>query len=74
MWLSSEKPAWIQYEFDRVQKLDEMLVWNYNESSEGIIGFGAKNVTVEYSTDANEWTTLGKFEFPSHRPRRTGAA
>jgi hypothetical protein len=62
MWLSSTKPAWIQYEFDRLQKLDRMLVWNYNESSEGIIGFGARNVTVEYSTDANDWTALGDFE------------
>jgi hypothetical protein len=63
MWLSKGKPAWIQYEFDRVQKLDRMLVWNYNEVSEIIIGFGARNVTVEYSTDANDWTTLGDFEF-----------
>ncbi len=63
MWLSGQEPhgAWIQYEFDRVRKLHEMWVWNYNGSFESIIGYGLKDVTVEYSIDGMEWMTLGDF-------------
>jgi len=66
MWLSSTigpQPTWIQYEFDRVYKLHQMLVWNYNTSLEPVIGFGIKEATIEYSADCNEWTALGDFEF-----------
>ena len=61
MWLSGGKPAWILYEFDRVQKLDQMLVWNYNLAGESLMGLGAKDITIEYATDTNNWTTLGDF-------------
>ncbi len=60
MWLSaSSEPgsAWIQYDFNKIYKLHEMLVWNYN----GVLflpGYGLKDVTVEYSTDGNTWTAL----------------
>jgi regulation of enolase protein 1 (concanavalin A-like superfamily) len=66
MWLSAvggPQPTWIQYEFDGVYKLDRMLVWNYNQLLEPAFGFGAKNVTVEYSTDGVTWTALGEVEF-----------
>ena len=65
MWLSAAgpKPAWIQYEFDRLYKLDRMLVWNSNQTIEAMFGFGAKNVKVEYSTDGTMWTALGDFVF-----------
>ncbi len=56
-------PVWIQYEFDRVYKLHEMWVWNYNVMFEAVLGYGAKDVTVEYSLDGAEWTTLGEVEF-----------
>ena len=58
MWLSSATtptPAWIQYEFDRIYKLQEMWVWNSNQSVETTTGFGAKDVTIEYSTDVSTW-------------------
>ncbi len=61
MWLSNStapQPAWIQYEFDRVYKLQEMQVWNSNQLIEALAGLGAKSVTVEYSTDANNWSAL----------------
>ena len=59
MWLSNNvKPAWIQYEFDKVYKLDEMWVWNANQAIESMLGFGAKNVTIEYSVDGQTWTAL----------------
>jgi hypothetical protein len=67
MWLSSDagpQPTWIQYAFDQVYSLNDMLVWNSNSSMETTIGYGAMSVTVAYSVDANDWTTLGDFEFP----------
>ena len=65
MWLAEpagEEPLWIQYEFDRVYKLHEIDVWNYNAEFELILGFGLKDVTVEYSTDGAEWTVLEAVE------------
>jgi hypothetical protein len=64
MWLSSvtgPQPTWIQYEFDQAQKLDQMAVWNSNQAYESLFGVGAKDVTIEYSTDANNWTPLGDY-------------
>jgi hypothetical protein len=52
MWLSGNtKPHWIRYEFDKVYKLDEMWVWNANQMVEVFVGFGVKDVAIEYSTD-----------------------
>ena len=62
MWLSSptgDQPTWIVYEFDKVHKLHELWVWNSNESVESMIGFGARDVTIEYSVDGTAYTTLG---------------
>jgi len=74
MWLSDiagPQPSWIQYEFDRVYKLYEMWVWNSNWAIEPLIGLGLKDVTIKYSTDANDWTLLeGVGEFN----RATGSA
>jgi hypothetical protein len=60
MWLSGIEPlgAWLQFEFDSVCKLLEMWVWNSNQTDEPLIGFGLKDVTVEYSTNGTDWTTL----------------
>jgi len=66
MWLSSKtgpQPTWIQYEFDQVYSLNDMLVWNSNLELEGVIGYGAMGVTIEYSVDGETWTSLGDFEF-----------
>jgi len=62
MWLATANgvdPLSIQYEFDRVYKLHQMLVWNYNVQFELMLGFGIKDVTVEYSTDGVDWIVLG---------------
>ncbi len=62
MWLASpsgDEPLYIQFELDQVYKLHQMLVWNYNVRFEPVLGFGLKDVTVEYSTDGIDWTTLG---------------
>jgi len=66
MWLSSKtgpQPTWIQYEFDGIYKLEEMWVWNYNVMVEGTLGFGIKDVTVEYSANGTDWTSLGDMQF-----------
>jgi hypothetical protein len=49
----------IQYEFDRIYKLHEMWVWNYNVEFELLLGFGVRNATVAYSEDGLDWSTLG---------------
>jgi len=62
MWLSSmtgPQPTWIEYEFDGIYKLYEMWVWNSNDSLEPAIGFGFKDVTIEYSVNGTDYTTLG---------------
>ena len=59
MWLSTgAKPDWIQYEFDEIYTLDIMWIWNSNQATENLTGFGAKDVTIEYSTDGTTWTAL----------------
>jgi len=61
MWLASPgaEPLSIQYEFDRVYKMHEMLVWNYNVEFELVLGFGLKDVTVAYSENGTDWIALG---------------
>lgn len=61
MWLSSSigtQPTWIEYEFDKVYKLHQMWVWNFNDSLEDIIGMGFEKVAIEYSVNGIEYTTL----------------
>ena len=65
MWLASPNgtdPMQIEYAFDRVYKLYEILVWNYNIQFEPMLGLGIKNVTVEYSEDGVTWMSLGDVE------------
>ncbi|MBN1805768.1 MAG: hypothetical protein JW837_10990 [Sedimentisphaerales bacterium] len=62
MWLSKrggEQPTWIEFQFDRPQKLYEMWIWNSNDSLEPAIGLGFRDVTIEYSADDIDYTTLG---------------
>ena len=60
MWLSAAEPAgaWIQYEFDKIHKLDEMWIWNYNATFEPVLGVGFRDVTIELSTNGTDWTPL----------------
>jgi len=59
MWMSAAvQPSWIQFELDKVYKLYEMWVWNANQQIEPVLGFGAKSVKVEYSTDGTTWAAL----------------
>ena len=66
MWLATPpegETLWIQYEFQRVLKLHELRVWNYNVVFEPVLGFGFKDVTIEYSTDGVEWMVLDETQF-----------
>ncbi|MCP4256363.1 MAG: hypothetical protein GY774_02420 [Planctomycetes bacterium] len=61
MWLSDmlgPQPTWIEYQFDKVYKLHEMSVWNQNQIIEPSIGYGFKDVSIEYSADGIAYTTL----------------
>ena len=60
MWLSGigDLAPSIEYEFDRPYKLHEMWVWNSNQLIENLVGAGAKDVVIEYSTDGIRWTVL----------------
>ncbi|MCF7972779.1 MAG: discoidin domain-containing protein [Phycisphaerae bacterium] len=60
MWLSGspDMAPWLMFEFERAQKLDKMLIWNSNSSSEAFIGWSIKDVSIEYSLDGADWTVL----------------
>jgi len=61
MWTAAagDETPYIQFEFDRLYKMHEMLVWNHNLAFEMFLGIGLKDVTIETSTDGVEWTVLG---------------
>ncbi|NQV35875.1 MAG: discoidin domain-containing protein, partial [Phycisphaeraceae bacterium] len=60
MWFTAtgDTDPWIQYGFDTVHKLDTMKVWNSNSSAEMAIGWGVKDVQIEYSADGQNWDVL----------------
>jgi len=66
MWntaVTDPGPVWIQYQFDNAYKLSELWVWNYNGDFEPVLGFGFKDVKIEYSTDGTTWTLLKETQF-----------
>jgi hypothetical protein len=60
MWFTAsvDLDPWIQFELDAVRKLDSMRVWNSNSSAEIAIGWGVKDVIIEYSKDGDNWDVL----------------
>ena len=65
MWTATLDPAqtqYIQFDFDRLYKMHEMVVWNHNMSFETLLGIGLKEVTLDYSSDGTDWVTLGDIE------------
>jgi len=76
MWLADfgDEPLYIQFEFPRIYKMYEMTVWNHNFIFEMALGFGAKDVTVEYSTEGEEWTTLEETVFAQATSQATYTA
>jgi len=77
MWLSDvtgPQPTWIEFQFDKVYKLHELWVWNSNESLEQVIGFGFKDVSIEYSVNGTDYTTLGTTHEFARAPGALGYA
>ncbi|MCH7558038.1 MAG: discoidin domain-containing protein [Planctomycetes bacterium] len=76
MWISDSEPngAWIEFEFDKIYKLHEMSVWNSNQMTESFVGYGYKDVIIEYSVDGNDYTTLGATHEFSRAPGTLGYA
>jgi hypothetical protein len=75
MWLSTgAQPNWIQYQFDKVYKLNDLKVWNSNQLIESFLGFGAKSVTIETSTDGTTWTALANMPEFAKAPGVAGYA
>jgi len=60
MWMSAsgDPSPWLMYEFDSAYKLDTLLIWNSNHSSEPVIGWGIKDVDIQVSTDGVNWTSI----------------
>ncbi len=66
MWFSAtpDPDPWIRFDFDAVNKLDTMKVWNANGLAESGVGWGIKGVEILYSKDGETWTVLeGANEF-----------
>ncbi len=76
MWLATpvDEPTYVEFAFDKVHKLHELLVWNYNVQFEPVLGFGVKDVTIETSVDGTEWTILGDAQFARGTATATYAA
>ncbi len=77
MWVGGAdegEPVWIQFEFDKVYLLHELQVWNYNVIFELMLGFGFKDVTIEYSEDGFGWTVFGDVQFAQATARSTYTA
>ena len=76
MWLSGIEPqgAWIEYEFNKLYKLHELWVWNSNQTMDPVVGFGFKDVTIEYSTNGTDYMTLGTTHQFAQAPGTPGYA
>ncbi|MCF7974796.1 MAG: discoidin domain-containing protein [Phycisphaerae bacterium] len=74
MWLSvpGDLSPWLMFEFADLQKLDQMLIWNSNSKSEVFIGWGVKDVDIEFSVDGVSWTGLAESTQISRAPGQPG--
>ncbi len=70
MWFTAtvDLDPWIQYDFNDVMKLDTMSVWNANSTAESAIGWGVKDVVIEYSVDGEHWDVLADANQLSRAP------
>ena len=60
MWFTAavDLDPWIQFEFEDVYKMDAMKIWNSNSAAEAAIGWGVKDIEIQYSTDGETWDIL----------------
>jgi len=75
MWMTTGLGEnWIIYEFDKIYKLYELWVWNSNQGIETYLGFGARDVTIEYSSYGATWTELENVPEFAQAPGEPGYA
>ena len=76
MWLSApgRLPATILFDFDQSYFLHEIIVWNQNQVIEPLLGFGAKDVTVEVSANGTDFTLVDGVGPLNHAPGLPGYA
>jgi len=48
---------WIMYDFGHIYALDSVYFWNHNVWGE--TGMGIKSILIDYSTDKENWNTIG---------------
>jgi len=61
MWLTERgatEPHWLLYSFDRAYILQEIQIWNFNRDKEDRLGYGLKELLIEYSTDGTDFIAL----------------
>jgi len=73
MWMSAsgDPHPWLIYEFDLIQRLDQMLIWNSNHAFEAVIGCGIKDVDIQVSLDGINW--ISKFQTADGPPMTQGS-
>jgi len=83
MWLSCESfpnplgalgnNHWIMYEFDNLQGITSMDIWNANHPD--YLTAGVKTLRVDYSPDGTTWTELGmaELQMADASPEYTGS-
>ena len=77
MWVGGStdgEPVYIQYEFDKIYKLCELEVWNYNFTFELMFSFGFKDVTITYSENGADWAVLKDVQFAQATARASYTA
>ena len=61
MWLSGGlQPNWVQYQFDKVYKLNDLKVWNSNQMVEAFLGFAprpSRSSIPPTAPPGRRWTT-----------------
>ncbi|MBN1361808.1 MAG: discoidin domain-containing protein [Sedimentisphaerales bacterium] len=65
MWVGNVgagESAVLQFDFERVYKIEQAKIWNYNHQFESFLNFSVKDVTIEYATEPNEWIILGDYQ------------
>lgn len=51
---------WILYDFGHIYTLDSLYFWNHNVWGE--TGMGVKSILIDYSTDKEDWNTVGPIQ------------
>ncbi len=74
MWSTSGNDpngTWIQYDFDKLYKLDQMYVWNYNAAFNN--KYGIQDVLIQYSADNGQtWTDITSVTQFAKAPAKSG--